>query len=204
MFTNNAPVNMVNTADKVFMGWDFPPRIESHRLLPPTTPSDGADDAWRGLTRWLFLSQPNSPFSPSHLLDLPSLPFPLPPLLARLSAPRTVNLFHLAGLTFALIVARRRWYLCQPFGCTERHLSLSHISGIIHDNTQDRCRVDLTAWSQVLRFRFRPLRKQVTYLPEDGVYCVAQETFPCFRRQEFGSEDGHEFVEIDLAVTWHK
>lgn len=45
--------------------------------------------------------------------------------------------------------------------------------------------------------------KQVIYLPEDGVYCVSQETFPGFRRQQFGSEDGHELVEVDLAVTWH-
>lgn len=49
--------------------------------------------------------------------------------------------------------------------------------------------------------RLNQLCKQVIYLPEDGVYCVSQETFPRFRRQEFGSEDGHELVEVDLAVT---
>lgn len=41
------------------------------------------------------------------------------------------------------------------------------------------------------------------YLPEDGIYCAAQEALPRFRRQEFGSEDRHELVEIDLSITWH-
>lgn len=39
------------------------------------------------------------------------------------------------------------------------------------------------------------------YLPEDGVYCAAKEAFPCFRRQEFGSQDGHKLVEINLSIT---
>lgn len=42
------------------------------------------------------------------------------------------------------------------------------------------------------------------YLPEDGVYCAAQEAFSRFRRQEFGSEDRHELVEINLSITWHE
>lgn len=41
------------------------------------------------------------------------------------------------------------------------------------------------------------------YLPEDGIYCAAQEAFSRFRRQEFRSEDCHELVEIDLSITWH-
>lgn len=39
------------------------------------------------------------------------------------------------------------------------------------------------------------------YLPEDGVYCAAQEALSRFRRQELGPEDGHELFEVDLSVT---
>lgn len=47
------------------------------------------------------------------------------------------------------------------------------------------------------------LNRITFYLPEDGIYCAAQEAFPRFRRQEFGSEDRHKLVEINLSITWH-
>lgn len=40
------------------------------------------------------------------------------------------------------------------------------------------------------------------YLPENGIYRAAQESFPRFRRQQFGSQDGHKLVEINLSITW--
>lgn len=40
------------------------------------------------------------------------------------------------------------------------------------------------------------------YLPENGVYCVSQETFSRFRRQEFGAENRHKLFKVDLSVTW--
>lgn len=50
----------------------------------------------------------------------------------------------------------------------------------------------------------RTLKKRMFYLPEDGIYCAAKEAFPCFRRQEFGSEDRHELIEVNLSITWKK
>lgn len=45
------------------------------------------------------------------------------------------------------------------------------------------------------------LKRRMFYLPEDGIYCAAKEAFPRFRRQEFGSEDRHELIEVDLSIT---
>lgn len=54
----------------------------------------------------------------------------------------------------------------------------------------------------VLDDQTRPEKEKEFYLPEDGIYRAAQESFPRFRRQQFGSQDGHKLVEINLSVTW--
>lgn len=54
----------------------------------------------------------------------------------------------------------------------------------------------------VLDDQSRPEKEKEFYLPEDGIYRAAQESFPRFRRQQFGSQDGHKLVEINLSVTW--
>ena len=41
----------------------------------------------------------------------------------------------------------------------------------------------------------------VVCLPEDGVYGAAQESLPGLRREQLGSQDGHELLKVHLAVT---
>lgn len=43
-----------------------------------------------------------------------------------------------------------------------------------------------------------------THLPEDGVYCVPQEAFSGFRRQELRTENRHELLKIHLPVPWNR
>lgn len=203
MFRNDAPVNMVTPPIRYSWNQVFSPPIINHILLPPTTTSDRADDAS------CFCQSPTS-LSLLHICWIcHGSRSPAITAGTHSSAHPAVNLLHLRGLTFALILGRRRWFVCQLFRCTETHLLPSHSGVILHRNAQ---RTD-AAWTSPSDYRLLPpacyrLKKiksvvqTCLYLPEDGVYCVSQETFPRLRRQEFGSEDGHELVEVHLAVTW--
>lgn len=52
-----------------------------------------------------------------------------------------------------------------------------------------------------LKYKCRGRGDECFYLPEDAVYCTAQEALPGFRRKEFGSQYCHEFIKVHLSVT---
>lgn len=112
------------------------------------------------------------------------------------SRPRTASLNHTwtimkTAFQYFGLVSRKSHVsfptlLCSEYLSVKTHSIRFFISSSVHDSAK---------LSVFKRIRF--------YLPEDGIYCAAQEAFSCFRWQEFGAEDCHELIEINLSITWH-